>query len=418
MGDGGAILIMRYLNSLLLTAFLALLSAPASAWVHGVAGQIFPVTCNGVDDSTAINTAIDQAISAIGSNASKAGIAIPSGLCLYKTPHATMTKPVSIYGNGALQSIIKLDKSLSGTAFSWSDVWYGTNILTNPPNLLASTAGVHIEGVSVQADTTASTQQNAFIFYDRADNVFIEDVHCYWVPGLCLQFGITKNQVEAYVRESRVYGLYAYQCGLNSGLVATVEINSTGSGEVSNTNEFYATNIFGSHGPGLVIRSQNSGTAHVSGFHFYGLRVEGKQNSPAGYGGDLIQIGDTVQSGDVSTLYFDGVTLISPYTGYASFKTEAANATQGNNMYEINAKDMNIGPGLGNGIDLEAGRNMRFEVMEMSVSGTQLTVGPNTGGIMAAPITFDRNNLSSSWTTSIDASMSSNVFKPSWSSFP
>jgi hypothetical protein len=349
----------------------------------------------GGDDSSAINAAIDAALD-------KRAAGIPSNVIFdakvykYKTPHAILTKPVGFIGRGRNLTRIIIDPLLNGDIFSWSDVW-GVN-----PQPDLSQSGVILSGLTILGNRTSLNQQNVFNFYDRTDDLFINDVNCWYVPGRALVTGLLNLKTQAYLRESHIIGFKSFRCGLAG--IPSVEFATGGTGDATNTNKIHNLDIFAPYGPGLVIRNQNN-VKNICYMDFFATRIEGMLLPSPAITDDLLVLGDTGSAyiGGISQLNFFGLVLINPYAGQAAFTIQAKNSTVGNLIYEINAQGVNIGPSVsGNGINIQAGRFLDLGIFDNSVSGTQLIVGASSLGI-AAPIRINGHGYENGWSKSVDA---------------
>ena len=85
--------------------------------------------------------------------------------------------PISVFGDCQERSVIRVDTAFSGDVFPWSEVWaannYGSDTISPPPG---QKAGVEVKGIRIAGTRTSTNVQNAFVFYDRADSIFMQDV--------------------------------------------------------------------------------------------------------------------------------------------------------------------------------------------------------------------------------------------------
>lgn len=354
--------------------------------------SISPLAGNGHDDSSAINDAIDACLNK-HAQGNRSALALGPKVYHYKTPHATMTVPVGIVGCGMINSRVQLDSKFSGDAFSWSEVWFKTTIPT------WASLGVTLSGFSIIGDLNSENVQNGLVFYDRTDCLLVRDVAIWYMPGRAFATGLTKFKTQAYLRESAIYGLRTHDCG-NPGYPA-VEFCTVGSGDATNSCHFYQIDVFGSRAEGLLIRNKNS-VKNIGHLNFYGLRVEGTFSGTPLRPYDTMVIGDTGADyvGGIGPINFFGLSLLVPYTNQCALSIAATNATVANKIYELNFRGVNVGPGPGNGLNIQAGRSLEFEVYDNSVSGTKLTVGPATNGV-GAPLVFRGVGNANGWSTSI-----------------
>ena len=117
-------------------------------------------------------------------------------------------------GDGPTQTIIHIDPNFEGDLFSWSEAWSVT------------TPGPTVVGLTIQGNNAATRLQNALVFYDRNDQVFIDNVNVMDLHGRALYSGVTKKTTVAYMRESHMRSLRFFEDGTPD--VPAVEFNSRG----------------------------------------------------------------------------------------------------------------------------------------------------------------------------------------------
>ena len=241
------------------------------------------------DASKALANAINTA-NAIMAKGQPACIYVPPGVYRIVSSPPSFARGGCIVGDGSSQSIINIDPEFQGDLFSWSEAW----VVTTP----APT----IRGLTIRGSKSATHLQNAFVFYDRNDQVFMDDVDVLDLHGRALYSGVTKNAPQAYMRESHFRSLRFFNDGAVG--VPVIEFNSQGVGQGDATNEIQMSqvDIFGARGPSLVIR--NNGDGSVRNITIFGLRIEGREDGTTA--GDLMTIGDPKMSGNVSNITIFG----------------------------------------------------------------------------------------------------------------
>lgn len=346
----------------------------------------------GGDDTNAINDAIATVISR-HSGGDRCSIGFGPRTYNYARPFGVLTAPIGIVGAGSLNTRVVLAKEFSGAAFSWSETWFKTTVPT------WAALGVQISGLSIVGDLTSPNVQHGLMFYDRTDCLLLRDVGVWYMPGRALATGIIGTKTQAYLRESTIDGLRVFGCG-NPGYPA-VEFCTAGSGDATNTCGFSHIDIFGSRAEGLIIRNKNSGK-NIGHLDFFRLRVEGTMAGTPLIPYDTLVIGDTGASyvGGVGPINVFGCSLIAPYTDQYALTIAAKDATVGAKIYELNFKGLNIGPGPGGGLNIQAGRTLDFDVFDNSVSGTRLTVG--AAGKVGSPIVVRSRGLANAWSSDVD----------------
>ena len=258
-----------------------------------------------------------------------------------------------------------------------------------------------LRGFTIAGDRTAASQQNGLMFYDRADLVTIDDVTVQYLRGRGLASGITKNQTQAFMRESRITNTRFFNTGAAG--VPVVEFNSAGGAgsDASNEIDIDAMGIYAPYGTGFVIR--NAGVGTIRAIRATKLRVEGIETNPTGITADLAVLGDLTLTGLVTGVSLRQVQLLDPYAGQAALRVvAAATASQ---PYQIDVQGL-IGGGVpaGSGLVIQAGRNMRFDMTDINTTGPNVTVGPTSAGVGGQIEVTGPAGRENSWTWSVDSS--------------
>jgi len=321
---------------------------------------------------------------------------IPAGIYRIASAPPPFARAGCVKGDGSSQSILRLDKRFAGDLFSWSEAWYPT------------TPGPTVVGLRIDGSPTAPARQNALMFYDRNDEVFIDDVTVNDLPGRALYSGVTRHSSQAYMRESHMRSLRFFRDGAPGTPV--VEFTSAGKAPTGATNEIRVSqmDIYGSRGPSLVIRNQGDGA--VRDLTFDALRIEGTENGDTA--ADLLTIGDPVMRGVVGDITFTGLELIDPYRGFAAFRMTAP---RGAIVPGTVTASGFIGGGLphGEGLRIDAGRTSTFRFSVVNTEGTNIVIGPGVSEIV-----LDGGGQERRWTKSIDPTSRRGVLAPARRNVP
>jgi hypothetical protein len=353
-----------------------------------------------VDDGPAL-ISCQQRVAGMLAEGQQAIIRIPPGNYNICTALPMQAWPVSYYGAGPTKTLIKPCATYSGDLFSWSEVWYG-----------AGTSGVEVTALGIVGIPSASAQQNALVFYDRADDVRLKGIEITNINGRGIYSGITKNQPISYMRESRLDDIHIFNTGATSA--PCFELNSQGNNagqDASNEIRGHQIDIVACSGTSLLIHNSYQSNQGVRDITISQLRIEGLQG--AAVAADLLQIGDDALLGNVNNITISDSELIDPYTGYSAIRFTAPSSVS--QPYQIHFAGL-IGGGLpnGDGIKIDAGRSLYLDITAMHTFGTNLTVaygaGPN--------IVINGYGTQSSWTTSIAGSVASGIMSPTLSTFP
>jgi hypothetical protein len=333
----------------------------------------------GADASQALARAITAA-NVFTARGEPACIYVPPGTYRIATPPPAFIRAGCVTGDGPSQSILLLDKSFTGDLFAWSEAW----VVTTP--------GPRVVGLSIRGTKGATAAQNALVFYDRNDEVFIDDLDVTDVHGRALYSGVTKATSQAYMRESHMRSLRFFGDGAPG--VPVVEFNSQGTGQTDATNEIRMSqvDIYAPAGPGFVIR--NKGGSSIRSITVAELRIEGLENGTVA--ADLLTIGDTVMGGNVNDVRLVDLELVDPYPGFAALRLTAP--ADGIAPYHVAVSGI-IGGGMpnGQGVRIDAGRNSVFHFSFIHTLDTNVVIGPGVSNII-----LDGDGDEASWSYRID----------------
>jgi hypothetical protein len=363
----------------------------------------------GNDDSAAIAQAINVANERIAAGWPQQLIRAPAGIYgIGAIQLPQLSRGGSIIGDGSHKTYFSISSSYAGDIFAWQSAWLQSDWPNSPTVIIGNDkSGGSIEGVSIIGTRNAASQQNAIMLYNQIDFFRISDVEVHYINGRALASGLTyAGGITAFMRESLIEDFRAFWCGAAG--IPVVEFNSAGSGDASNEIIIRNMNVFSPYGPGVWLRnagSSDGGVRYISGF---GLRIEGQVSPSPAILGHLLTIGDMVDAGSVNSIDIRGLQLIEPYTSYSALTIEAPNQSAGNNIYDIILEGV-IGPGPGNGANILAGRALWLKLADIATSGTNVIVGPTSGGT-GSPIRIDGNGAESGYTYSIDSSARANVY--------
>ena len=343
------------------------LTAPASSTLN-LATQPYPGSFTvqwGTDDTASFAAAISAANARMAMSQTPC-VYMPTGMYMISAPPGAFSQgaPGCITGETAQKSVIALTPSFAGDLFAWSEAW----IAVTPGGPRAT--NFRVSGLR---NLAFPVQQNALMFYDRNDNVDVENVDIFNLPGQAFRTGISKNTAFGFMRESRLKSLRFFSDGA-PGLPVMEFNNVNGGGDATNEVSSDMVDIYGSYGPSLVIR----GVAPVQGgIAFSYLRIEGIEGGNVA--GDLMQIGDPGYNGIVAQVIVKNMVLLDPYPNYAALRVTAPSATYAPYLIDV---DGTIGGGLpnGQGLVITQGRNSRFRLISDGSIGSNVTMGPNLGG--------------------------------------
>jgi hypothetical protein len=349
-----------------------------------------PVDRHGGEDASSALHAVVTAANEAMAKGEKACIYIPAGVYRINSAPPIFFRAGCIIGDGSSQSILKIDPEFSGDLFSWSEAWEPT------------TPGPSAHGIGIIGSSETKNIQNAFVFYDRNDRVFFDDIEVNHVHGRALYAGTTKNAPQAYIRESHFRSLRFFRDGAPG--VPVVEFSSIGNGDTDATNEISVSqlDIYGAADSGLVIRNQGNGK--VRDLTFESLRIEGLESGDGK--ADLLDIGDLTSAGNVNNIRLTDVELIDPQRGTCAMRITAPPGMPV--PYQITFQGL-IGGGApyGDGLCIDAGRTSTFRFSGVHTLGKNIVIGPHVGQIV-----LDGGGLELTWSFNIHPTSVDGVSRP------
>lgn len=382
------------------------------------ATRFFDVTAygakgDGTTDDTAAFAATIVAVNASAAAGQSACLQLPRGNFFINgatLPPFTPNTAAGVCGAGAWKSIIKLGSSYTGDLFSWSDAWSANAYnATFSAVVLPQKLGPRATGFTVIGNRATVAQQNALMFYDHNDYVFVDDVDIEMLTGRALGAGIIKYDTDAYLRESRISNFRAVGAGLSS--IPAIEIASqctsgcTGA-DASNTIDISHVDVLAPVGPGVVVSNSGpstGGTARM--IHFVQLRVEGSTN----IGGtttistdDLFRIGGAAQSGSIKDITCVDCAFVAAPTGKSHIAITGANASTAPFGVSISGQIDGGSPSSGKGMTIAAGQNIIANFLSMYSGDTNITVA--SSATTAGPIIINGNGLETGYSWAVDSS--------------
>jgi hypothetical protein len=356
------------------------------------------------DDSAAIASAAAAAV-ANSQRGQPSALYFPAGAYRLVTALPTWTVPISVFGEGQERSVIRVDPAFSGDVFSWSEVWmannYGARADTISP-LTTQKAGVEVKGIRITGNRTSANVQNAFVFYDRADQIFMQEVDVFDLTGRALYSGVLRRTTQSYMRESHFNSLRFVRCG--SAGAAVVDFDSHGNGDTTNQISIDGLDIVAPGGVGLLLHSSSSKNG-IGQMKFARLHVDGQGGGGAA---DLVQVGDAAFAGN-SNNDFVQTELMNPPTGFAAIRFTAHSVATA--PFQVRLQGRIGGEAAdGKGIVIDAGRILSFDLTELHTRDVNVTVASSK--TVRAPIVLDGHGQEASWTRSIDPSSVANVERP------
>ncbi len=381
------------------------------------AGQVVNVKLLGAkgdgvtDDTIAFATAVASVNTAAASGVASC-LYVPPGHYMINgatLPSFSQNTGGGVCGAGSWKSIIELGAAYVGDLFSWSDTWTSGIYATGNTNVIAPTkVGARVEGVTVIGNTGATHQQNAFIFYDHTDWLYLNDVTTDTLNGRAFYAGVEKYDNSSYIRESVIQNLRIWHSGTATAPafeIASYCTNATC--DASNELRISNVNIFGSAGLGFALRNFETGTGATTSSDIQMARVRVEGNDAVAVNSDLMWIGDNSTTGKLSRISCDECELITTRAGYYALRIGGQALGQVSTVYYNGA----IFSSYGNGLKIDAGDHLYFRFRAMTVAGTSVTIA--SSATVATPILINDPGFERAYSWSVDPTAVGFIFNGS-----
>lgn len=342
-----------------------------------------------LDASASLSRAV-KAANFLTSHGQPVCVYVPAGIYLIKTAPPMFKRAGCLIGDGPAQSIFKLDAQFQGDLFGWSEAWAITN------------SGPKVAEIGIHGSLETKLNQNGLMFYDRNDNVQINNVEVDDVTGHGLAFGIRRFSSQAYIRESRLNGMRLFNDGRLGA--SAFDLSSEGRGRIDATNEIRISqlDIYAARGPALVIH--NNGDGVIRNVTISDLRVEGSEKGDEV--GDLVLIGDTVMTGAINNISLTNTELIDPASGFAALRiTTPPNAPL---FYNISMSGF-IGGGLpkGQGLVIDSAFACFFNFSSIHTEDTNIVVKGRVSKVL-----LNGYGQENTWTYRVDSNSTGALLSP------
>lgn len=331
----------------------------------------------GTDDTQAwINTV--NASQTLSNQGKYNCIVMPSGASIITSTLPMWTTAPCIHGQARDLSIIYLAASFSGTAIEISDAWIAdTQNTPEDGSLTPGTSikyGTDIADFSIIGTRYTPNKQHGILFVDNNDYVNMRRIEVRGLNGTCIGIGgLVVNDTRSFTRESQFSDLYVQYCGSNTDDAFYVGANVKGT---SDDLYFSNINIYASFGVSAHIWAD--GNAGLGFIHFDRFRIEYEGLFPDPNDHDMLVIGDSSKTGQVSNVWIDKAQLTDPPLGHSAIRIDASDASNAPFGIHVNGTIAGGNP-VGKGLFINYGRSNEFHFLTMASIDTNVTFSTNAG---------------------------------------
>ena len=335
----------------------------------------------GTDDTSAISTAFTTSNTANQTTSSHKCIRFPAGDYWISSSTPLWKSNGCIVGAGLNHTFLRASPSLTGPLIQYSEAWAASG--TPSPNgggMYMTTnrrTGPVILDLSLVADRNSHNTQHAIMFWDRSDEILIENVNLAGFNGSCIVTGQTNATSQAYIRESYFSHIRAWYCGNSTWPAILLDSFNNTAGDATNQVKMDSVEVFAQFGHGIMIRNSGSVSA-VRTIQMTRIRVEALYPYPYNIAADNLVIGDSSAAGQTDTLSCHQCELIVLYPNQYALRLDANGSALAPYFFDFDGIVGNAG--VGNGLYLHYGRNNSFHFYGVNTIGWNVITTGNTGG--------------------------------------
>ncbi len=343
---------------------------------------------NGVSiDTKAISAAVSYAIDNFGV---VNGVDLDSGEMLVDANIASITKPITVFGQGRRQSIIKVTSDadevivfeLKNTGFGSESTEFPAEANTAYTDYSDVNSGVTMRGFSITGDR--SVTQHGIRFKGNCDNCTLDDLDISYLNGRALWLGNnyidpdTGEEVRGQVRESYFNNITIRNCGRTDSTASVSILKNESpdnlSADATNLCVFNDLHIIFPLGRGLEIRgSKYADSTPIYGLQFYGLIIHGRSGVTKSQGA-LIYL-----EGDLNNIKIVGDLPYQENDNYAGLVI-AKDSVNGGIPTGLDI-DLSM-PTTTYGVDLQSHKNLKLKLRQAAPKQRLLRYGGDNGGIL------------------------------------
>lgn len=359
----------------------------------------------GTGDATADTDAFLNAVAWAVEN--RAAIRLGHGVFNIAQGADDITAPISILGESAGLTFLKLTKEFSGTLLPVLNCGFGPESNAFPINGATAwvndvsdlTTGLRIDGFAIIGDKTNGMLQKGIELKGNVDHFDIHGLLLAYLSGGALNAGIAYNGVRGQIREGTISKLRVRHCGKLDGTASlsflTGASPSNPTADASNLFVLDDIHVVFPYGRGLEIKDTSTSTPFgpLYGISAKKIMVHGRHVTDTRNVGALVHIEGRIQSLDMD--------LNIAYSDVGDYAVRIApNPTTGDIPSSINI-DVALGE-VYRGIEIVDGANVSWNVKRGAfVRREMMVLGANTYG----PITVENKGDEPFVKTVLDATM-------------
>lgn len=357
--------------------------------ISGANGAIFnaqwftsTVMLFGTDDTPAFSNAWNLAVSTMLQTGrwSRSIVKIPArNYLIAGNQLPTITNPVFFSGDGMGQTQVYISPNYTGnTIFAYNEL-FGDDapIGVTQTNIGRPDFGSGVERMSFFGNISGNTFVDVIRLYGRNSGFLFRDIFAAHT-GVVIASGINPPAItRGYWVESYVENIRTMDAGRPG--FGTIDINSVGKSGRSNELSLVGLNIINPIGHGIRVAcdgaDDDSPNKDAKNIRFFDVRVE-QMLSPRFLGHDLIRFGDLGNQSGVEMIHMYRVWLVNPSIGGAAVNFIGLE----DNLIptDIHLRGLRISGGApaGNGIQINAGARLSFEIDVIGSWGPDISISP------------------------------------------
>lgn len=284
----------------------------------------------------------------------------------------TITNPCAIVGAGERLTFIKYGVSAVGPCISTQDISFhgsGSTFLdpnSNTIDIGNEKSGVILDGFSIVGDRTSANAQSGIIHYGLTDNLIIGTVGVHNIKGVGWGFAYIANPSNATgIRECNLGHIVVRRCGDQANDIPAIDFFTTG---FETSNAVTIERLDSIWPDGCPIRFKNTSTRNTPGrfIRILSGMIHGRENTTGNP--------QTKPGIEVSGLWYGCQFGFNEINGIRDNQW-AIHVHKGDMTSGARSCSFNAAIGTINGVWVESGRDLDFDLSTLNATGTHLKIG-------------------------------------------